>query len=226
MLSSIITVSWLGDLLHWLGALFATHGYLIMAVLIAGESAGLPLPGETSLLAGAVAAERGHLNIYLVVLIAAGAAILGDNVGYLFGRHFGRRLLEHHGRLFRISAQKVAVLDYSFARHGAKMVFFGRWVTILRATAGPLAGASRMPWPRFALFNALGGLSWAATVGTLGYLFSASISAVKSTVGIIGIVALVLVIVAGIVFVRRAERRLFAPVTRNDTPLPPSPQGD
>ena len=220
MLSIITIASWFGDFLHWVGAAFAGHGYLIMAVLIAGESAGLPLPGETSLLAGAVAAERGHLDIYLVILIAAGAAIVGDNIGYLFGRRVGRGLLERHAHLLRISERKIAVLEYSFAQHGAKMVFFGRWVTILRSTAGPLAGASHMPWPRFLLFNALGGLSWAATMGTLGYVFSASVSTIKSTFGIVGAVALVLVVVLGIVFVRRAERRLFAAPKGDDPDHP------
>jgi membrane protein DedA with SNARE-associated domain len=209
LMSVLMAAGLLGGLLRWLHTLFSQHGYLIIAILIAGESAGLPLPGETSLLTGAVLAERGSLNLALVMAVAAAAAIIGDNLGYLAGRRAGRALLERYGRFVRIRTKELAVLDYYYDRHGAKTVFFGRWVALLRVAAALFAGASRMAWPRFLLFNALGGIAWVVSVGLVGYLFAASASGIKSGFGIFGIVALVVVTVAGILFMRRTERRLF-----------------
>jgi membrane protein DedA with SNARE-associated domain len=206
----LFAASWLSDAVHRVGDVFASHGYIIIAALVGGESAGLPLPGETSLLAGAVAAEHGLLNIILVILVAAGAAVVGDNIGYIAGRRMGRPFLERHGRLLRVNATRLAAIDHSFHRHGPLMVFFGRWILLLRATAGPLAGASRMPWPRFLVYNALGAISWATTMGLLGYFFSKSVSAIESAVGVIGVVLLAVVVVGAVVLVRRAERRLLA----------------
>lgn len=216
-MNTLMAAASLTGLLHWLHTLFTQHGYLIIAILIAGESAGLPLPGETSLLTGAVLAERGSLNLALVMTVAAAAAIIGDNLGYLIGRRAGRALLERYGRFVRIREKELAVLDYYYDRHGAKTVFFGRWVALLRVAAALFAGASRMAWPRFLLFNALGGIAWVVTVGLVGYLFAASASGIKSGFGIFGIVALVIVTVAGILFMRRTERRLFGSEAHGST---------
>jgi membrane protein DedA with SNARE-associated domain len=208
-MNTLMAAGSLDSLLHWLHALFVHDGYLIIALLIAGESAGLPLPGETSLLTGAALAQRGSLSLTLVITVAAAGAIVGDNIGYLAGRLAGRALLERYGRFVRIRARELAVLDYYYERHGAKTVFFGRWVALLRVAAALFAGASRMAWPRFLLFNALGGVAWVITVGSLGYLFAASAGSIKSGFGVFGISALVVVTVAGILFMRRTERRLF-----------------
>ena len=125
----------LGDVLHWIGALFAQHGYLIMASLIGGESAGLPLPGETSLIAGAVEAQRGVLSLPWVMAVGAFSAMVGDNIGYLVGSRAGRPALVRYGRFIHVREKEILVLDYYFSHHGAKTVFLGRWVTILRVGA-------------------------------------------------------------------------------------------
>ena len=142
----------------------ANLGYAALAALVGAESGGMPVPGETALITASVLAQRGKLELELVILIAASAAIVGDNIGFLLGRRLGRVLLERPGRL---QSHRTAVLeraDRLFERHGAKTVFFGRWITGLRVWAAWLAGAAHMPWPRFLLYNALGGVAWAVTV--------------------------------------------------------------
>ena len=199
----------LGDALHWLESLFAGHGYLIMAVLIGGESGGLPLPGETSLLAGAVEAQRGVFSLPWVMAVAAVAAMIGDNIGYWVGQRAGRPALRRYGRFLHIRDKEIALLDYYFTRHGAKTVFIGRWITVLRVGAALLAGASRMPWRSFLLWNALGSVAWAVSVALIGYFFWASIGAVKGVFGYVGMALLVASVIGGYFVLRRMEQRLF-----------------
>ncbi len=143
-----------------------THvGLPILFVLIAVESMGVPLPGETALFAAAILASKGKFSIEAVIAIAATAAILGDNVGYLIGRKFGRRLLEAPGPFER---HRRAVITYGqpfFDKHGPKAVFLGRFVSGLRITAAWLAGVNRMRWRDFLFWNATGGIVWATAVG-------------------------------------------------------------
>jgi membrane protein DedA with SNARE-associated domain len=199
----------IGEALHWLESLFAQHGYLIMAALIGGESAGLPLPGETSLLAGAVEAQRGVLSLPWVMAVAAAAAMVGDNLGYLIGSRAGRPALLRYGRFFHIRATQMLVLDYYFSRHGAKTVFFGRWVTVLRVGAALFAGASSMPWRSFLLWNALGSVAWAVSVSLLGFFFAASVGAVRGVVGYLGIVAFFAAFVVMFFVLRRINRQVY-----------------
>jgi membrane protein DedA with SNARE-associated domain len=173
-------------------------GYAGVALLVGAESAGVPVPGETSLVAAAVLASQGHLSLPIVIVVGAAAAIVGDNVGYLIGRNGGRRLLQHSARRRRLLAQGEAFFD----RHGPKAVFLGRWVPWLRITAAWLAGASRMRWPRFLLWNALGGAAWATSVGLAAYFLGKAASAVLGGVGLV-LVALVVLGVIAAVFVRR-----------------------
>jgi membrane-associated protein len=156
----------------------------------------VPLPGETALIAAGVLASRGDLALPLVVAAAAAGAIVGDNVGYAIGRRGGRWLLTRQGPLAERRERFVARGERFFARHGAKTVFFGRWLPVLRITAAWLAGVNRMPWLRFFLWNALGGMSWAATVGVAAYFVGEAASTVVGYVGIGGI-ALVAVAVTG-----------------------------
>ncbi len=138
--------------------LLSTYGYGAVAGITALESAGLPLPGETTLVAAAIVAGTTHtLNIWIVVAAAAGGAIIGDNVGFLIGRRIGYWLLTRYGRYLRISDTHIKVGQYLFIRHGGKVVFFGRFVALLRALAALLAGTNQMTWPRFLAFNAAGG---------------------------------------------------------------------
>lgn len=143
--------------------------YLALGGLIAVESAGVPVPGETALIAAGLLASTGHLDLAVVIVVAAGAAIAGDNVGYLIGRTGGRRLLERPGRFERHRREILVRGEPFFERHGPKAVFLGRWVAVLRIGAAWLAGANRMPWRSFLFWNALGGIAWAAGVAVLAY---------------------------------------------------------
>ena len=145
-------------------------GYVALAGLILGESAGLPLPGETALITAGGLVAAGHLTLPLVIAVAAAAAIVGDTMGYWVGRRGGRALLMRDG--FGAAHRRHAVkrADRFFARYGAATVFFGRWVPGVRIVAAVMAGAARMPWPRFAAANAAGAVCWAATVATLAML--------------------------------------------------------
>ena len=199
------------ELLH----LLATYGYLAVFVFVAIESIGIPFPGETMLLVAAIYAGTTHrLAIPLVIAAAALGAIVGDNLGFLIGREGGYRLLRRFGRYIRLDERKLKLGQYLFMKHGGKVVFFGRFIAVLRAWAAFLAGTNRMPWPSFLLFNALGGIVWATLYGLGGYFLGESIHRLTGPVGTISIVLATLVIIAFLVFIRRNEQRLEAEAER------------
>jgi len=171
----------------------ANLGYLAIFLIVGGESAGLPIPGETSILVGGALAASGDLDLPLVWVFAAAGAIIGDNIGYVIGRFFLRRVITGPGRFAHRLERSVARSEVYFRRHGGKTVFFGRWLPVLRVTAAWMAGASHMPWRRFAVFNALGGIGWAISISSLGYFAGKS---ADSVVGVLGILALVIVTLA------------------------------
>ena len=184
----------------------STDGYAGVALLVGVESAGVPVPGETSLIAAAVLASQGHLSLPFVIAVAAGAAIVGDNVGYVIGRRGGRWLMRRGGeRRQRLFARGQEFFD----RHGAKAVFFGRWLPGLRITASWLAGINRMKWQRFAFWNAAGGISWALTVGLAAYLLGQAAASAFQTVGLIG-AGIVVLVVAGLLVWHRIRTRTEA----------------
>jgi len=183
----------------------ASLGYGFLFLLVGMESAGAPLPGETALLTAAVLAAQGRLSLPLVIVVAASAAIVGDNVGYVIGRSGLRRLLVRPGWFQRRRARLLEEGEAFFARNGSAAVFFGRWVTGLRVVVAWLAGAERMPWPRFALWNALGGIAWATSLGLLAYWIGSTSSGVFGTIGLIG-AAVAVVAVAGYLVTRRFAR--------------------
>jgi membrane protein DedA with SNARE-associated domain len=166
------------------------------------EASGVPVPGETALIAGGVLASQGRLDIAVVIALAATGAIVGDNIGYTIGRHGGRRLLERPGRLERHRRQVLEKGEPFFDRHGPKAVFLGRWILGLRVWASWLAGITRMPWPSFLLWNAAGGITWAITVGVAAYLIGDSAEVVIRDVGA-GAVLVVAVAVLVVIVVRR-----------------------
>lgn len=180
-------------------------GYLFLFGLIAAESTGVPVPGETALITAGILAHDGTLSIELVILIAAAAAIIGDNIGYLIGRTGGRRLLARPGFLERPRRNALKKSDQFFDRHGPKAVFLGRWITGLRIAAAWLAGINRMPWPLFLFWNALGGISWALSVGLLAYFLGATADHIFKVAGLAGVVAVVAAI-AGYLLWRRRQR--------------------
>ncbi len=142
-------------------------GYPLLGLLILGESAGIPLPGETALITAGGLAGDGHLSLPIVILVAASAAIVGDTLGYFVGRRKGRRFLMRDGWMAEHRRQGVARADRFFAKYGALTVFFGRWLPGVRIVAAVMAGATQMPWRKFAIANALGAFAWAATVASL-----------------------------------------------------------
>lgn len=176
--------------------LLTTYGLVLLFVLVAMESAGIPLPGETALIAAAVLATQHHYSIVWVIVIAAVGAIVGDNIGYWVGRIGGRRLLERWEPIARYSRRALPPAERFFNRHGGKTVFIGRFVAVLRVTAAWLAGISHMTWWRFFLWNAAGGIVWATLVGTLAYYAG---KAAADAVSRYGLYALGVLVVLGIV---------------------------
>lgn len=148
--------------------LLLDYGLVLLFLLVAVESAGIPLPGETALIAAAVLAHD-HYGIVWVIAVAAAGAILGDNAGYWLGRSGGRKLAERWSVTRRYAERALPPAERFFERHGAKAVFFGRFVAVLRVTAAWLAGITRMRWWEFLLWNALGGIVWAAGTGLVAY---------------------------------------------------------
>ena len=189
--------------------LLASYGYLAVLLFVAVESTGVPFPGETMLLAAALYAGTHHsFHITLVILAAASGAIVGDNLGFLVGRVGGYRLLRRYGPAVHLDERKLKLGIYLFRRHGGKVVFFGRFVAVLRAWAAFLAGTSRMPWDRFLLFNSAGGILWATLYGLGGYALGNNIYRLTGPVGIASVVLALLAIAASIIVLRRNEARL------------------
>ena len=145
------------------------YGLIALFVVVMLESGGVPLPGETALVAAAIFASQGNLNIVEVIAVAAAAAIIGDNLGYWVGRTGGRKLLERFGPLRRWTSRTLPWAERFFKRHGGKTIFLARFFSVLRVTAAWIAGVSRMHWWTFFLWNAAGGICWAVLVGLVAY---------------------------------------------------------
>ncbi len=193
--------------------LVETWGLTILFVLIALESAGVPLPGETALIAASVLAAQGHFDIVWVIVVAAIAAIVGDNIGYWLGRLGGRRLLTRWAPLKTQSDRVLPRAEDFFARHGGKTVFIGRFVAILRITAAWLAGISRMPWWRFFFWNAAGGIAWAVLIGLIAYYVGRAAADAISRYGFIGGVVVLLLVAVGYLVFRVWRRRMLGAET-------------
>ncbi len=204
MLAAIVNVSHLVE----------TFGYPLLFLAVAAESSGVPVPGETGLITAAVLASRGKLQIELVIAIAALGAIVGDNIGYVIGRKGGRWLLERPGRFRRQRMQALELGEPFFERHGPKAVFFGRFLLGLRVWASWLAGATRMHWRTFALWNALGGICWATGIGLIAYFLGTAASNAIEAFGIYGLVAVLIGGVAMRVAYKRHQRRMSETLDR------------
>jgi|SRR5271156_1633919 len=160
------------DIPHLLRAFIAEYGYWAIALALLFESAGIPLPGEVTLLmAGFVAFHEHQLHLGWIIVVATVAATIGGDLGYALGYYGGRPLLDRYQNVFRISTATLKRGEDLFARHGAVAIFAARFVFGLRVFAGPLAGALRMSWRSFALFNFLGAAVWVTTIASAGYLF-------------------------------------------------------
>jgi membrane protein DedA with SNARE-associated domain len=191
--------------------LLATYGYAAIFALVMLESAGIPLPGETILVSASIyASTRRGLDIRFVIGAAAAGAIIGDNIGFWVGRTFGQRLLTRWGHLIGLNERKLKLGQYLFMQHGGKIVFFGRFVALLRALAAILAGVNHFPPFRFFTLNAAGGIVWASVFGLGGYLLGEGVHRIAAP---IGWAALALALVAGFIlwrFFKSHEEQLFA----------------
>jgi membrane protein DedA with SNARE-associated domain len=192
-----------------LAALFSVPhnlGYVALGALIGLETMGIPLPGETALIAAGILASDGHLQIELVILVSACAAIVGDNVGFWIGRRGGRKLLELPGPLHHHRARVLERGERIFERHGGKTVFFGRWFSGLRIASAWLAGVHKMPWGTFIVYNAAGGIAWSVSVALFAYWAGRSAEDVLKVVGVGGL-GVALVVLGAFVFWRWRRRR-------------------
>jgi membrane-associated protein len=181
-------------------------GYLLPAI-IGLESLGVPSPGETALVAAAVLASQGKLEIWLVILIGVCSAIIGDNIGYWLGRTLGRDVLEAPGPFYRRRMMVIRSGDRFFKKHGGKAVFFARWIALVRFVTAWLAGINEMRFRYFFLWNAFGGITWGITFGLVGYYAGHAGAKVLASFGIIGAIVLVVTFVGALIFLRVREGR-------------------
>ncbi|HWD64544.1 MAG TPA: DedA family protein [Solirubrobacteraceae bacterium] len=200
---------------HTLHHLLSQYGYLAVALFVMVESLGIPFPGETMVITASLyAGTTHHLSVWVIWLTAALGAIVGDNLGFAVGRFGGYALLRRHGSKIRLDEAKLKVGRLIFDRHGGKVVFFGRFVSILRTYAAFLAGTNRMRYVDFLLFNAAGGITWAGIYSLAFYYAGSALSGVRGPVDyVLGGLAAV-VVVSFIVWLRRHEKGLEAEAER------------
>jgi membrane protein DedA with SNARE-associated domain len=191
--------------------LVLTYGYLAVFGLITAEYIGVPVPGESALIVAAAYAGHTHrLSVWVIFALAVVAAILGDYLGYLAGLKGGYRLLLRWGPVIRLDHAKIKVGWYVFDRHGGKVVFISRFVTVLRTYAAFLAGTNRMRLGRFSLFNVAGGIAWATIYTFISYSAGQLLARMSTVITIIGLAVAVLVVIAVTLIMRRGTARLSA----------------
>jgi membrane protein DedA with SNARE-associated domain len=189
--------------------LIATYGYWAVFALVGAESVGIPLPGETALIiAGAYAGNTHHLSPWIIFAVASAGAIIGDNIGFWIGDKGGYRLARRYGHKIRLDEHKLKIGRYLFDRHGPKVVFFGRFVSILRTYAAFLAGTSRMRWRRFLPANAAGGIVWAGIYTFAAYLAGNTLRRLSGTIDLAIGGAAILAVAAVLLIVRRQTGKL------------------
>jgi membrane protein DedA with SNARE-associated domain len=191
----------------WIANLLTHYGYIFLVLLVGLESFGVPLPGETALVTAAAFAAMGRLNIFVVIAVAAAGAILGDNAGYWIGRKGGLALVSRYGRHVGLTEAKLKRARAFFDRHGAKTVFIGRFIALLRSWAAALAGIAHMPYGTFTMYNALGGIVWASLFGALGYAFGRNLPRLERYLGRVSLVIAVVVVIGIVIGVKMVRSR-------------------
>ena len=180
------------------------YGLVVVFLIVSAESSGVPVPGETALIAAAVLASQGHFSIASVIAVAALGAIIGDNIGYWLGRELGRGFLQRYAPVRRFSDRVIPRAELFFQRHGGKTIFLARWVSGLRVAGAWIAGFAHMPWWRFFLWNASGGIAWAVAVGVVAYYAGRAAADAIGRYGLIGGgIAVVVALVVAFVMRRR-----------------------
>jgi membrane protein DedA with SNARE-associated domain len=192
---------------EWLGSIPPISIYLLVGLVIAVESLGIPLPGEIVLVSSALLSSQGHVNPWIVGACASAGAVFGDSIGYAIGRRGGKPLLEKLGRKFpkHFSAAHIASAERSFERWGMWAVFFGRFIALLRIFAGPLAGVLRMQYWKFLTANLLGGVIWAGGTTAVIYYVGVVAEPWLKRFSWLGLVAALLVGLASMLLLRRKQ---------------------
>ena len=190
--------------------LLASYGYFALFALVALESLGIPLPGETILIAAGTYAGTSHkLSVWVIFVVAAAAAVIGDNIGFMIGKRGGYRLIRRYGHLVRFDEGKVKVARCIFDRHGGKVVFFGRFVSVLRTYAAFLAGANRMDRRKFLVYNASGGVLWAAIFSFASYAAGQALTRASGTITLVLAGVAVVAVLGAFLLIRHQSQRLM-----------------
>ena len=183
---------------HFVRTFVADYGYWAVAIVLLCENAGLPVPGETTLLVASFLAYSEHkLHLGWIIVVATVAATLGDNIGFALGHYGGRRLLDRYQSFFRVPQSAIDRGEALFARYGTATIFFARFVFGMRVIAGPLAGVLRMRWRPFAIFNFLGAAVWVTCVACAGYLFGRHWRALVRDMTRVNAAIVIIVVLAG-----------------------------
>lgn len=188
--------------------LLLDYGLVLLFLLVAVESAGVPLPGEVALITAAVLSSQGRYSIFWVIAVASAAAILGDNVGYWLGRVGGRKLIDRWDVTKRYADKALPPSERFFKRHGGKTVFFGRFIAVLRVTAAWLAGLSKMHWWQFAAWNAAGGIVWAAATALVAFWAGKAAADTISRYGLYAGIAIAAIAIVGFVALKVWRNRI------------------
>ncbi len=209
--------------MHHIDHLLGHFGYGVVGLIVALEAMGLPLPGESLIIGSAVLAATGHrLSITWLIVSEIAGAIIGDNLGFIIGRSLGTRLLTRYGRKVGLSEDRLLLGRYLFRRYGGAVVLLGRFVALLRTFAALLAGANRMPWPRFLVWNALGGTLWVIGYSLAAYFAGRMIEHIAAPLGVaIGVVAVI--VIAGLALLLRRHEHRLTQVARREAGLTPPP---
>src|ERR671938_447021 len=181
-------------------SLISHYGYLVVLFGVMLESTGIPLPGETILLAAGLLVQRGHLDLGDAIIFGILGAVVGDQIGYWVGREGGRPFVLRWGRYVLITPERLERAERFFARHGGKAVFLARFVAGLRVFGALVAGISHMHWRTFFFYNALGGATWATAAVLVGYLVGGSIDLVEQWVGRASILLAILLALAIVLY--------------------------
>ncbi|MDX6241159.1 MAG: hypothetical protein QOG10_5983 [Kribbellaceae bacterium] len=215
----------MGETLQALAIAIPTGGiaalaYLVVGLVIGVESMGVPVPGETTLIAAALLASHGDLTLGWVIGAAAVGAIVGDSIGYFIGRKAGRGLFERLGRRFHhFSGDRIEKAERYFHKYGVWTVFFGRFVALLRIFAGPMAGTLRMPYPQFLVANAAGGIVWSSVIGIVAYKVGDNADKIFGRLSVWALVAIAVVVVAAYTIYKVRRRSIAASALRPAEPI-------
>jgi membrane protein DedA with SNARE-associated domain len=199
--------------------LIVQHGYAVVFIVVLLEGAGSPLPGETALVLAAVyAGATGRLDIATVLLVAVAGGVLGGTIGYWIGRSVSTEFLRKYGKWIGLTENRLALGRHLFQDHGGKIVFFGRFIAVLRIVAALLAGLNRYDFKRFFLFNAAGVVAWAAIMGLGGYFFGDAMTRVSGPLGAIGLAFAAAVVVGFLIVLRRQEKKFESKLSEDALP--------